>query len=101
MPRVRYHRRGKQNPPASVAQTETPRSSSRLENPPGIRSEIVPLPLGAPSRPPHVAGRELIYIIWGSLGQRDKPLQYNQRGRVPLKGTDDLFRRAKHFCFEG
>src|SRR5512133_1234696 len=32
-----------------------------------------PCPLGAPSRPPHVAGRELIYIIWGSLGQRDKP----------------------------
>src|ERR1700730_4334615 len=32
MPRVRCHRRGKQNPPASVAQTETPRNSSRLEN---------------------------------------------------------------------
>src|SRR5512133_2830850 len=78
MPRVRYHRPGKQNPPASVAQTETPRSSSRLENPPGIRSEIVPLPLGAPSRPPHVAGRELIYIIWGSLGQRDKPPRQNE-----------------------
>ena len=58
MPRVRCHRRGKQNPPASVAQTETPRNSSRLENSPGIRSEIVPLPLGAPSRPPQVAGRD-------------------------------------------
>src|SRR5437899_3845639 len=58
MPRVRYHRRGKQNPPASVAQTETPHSSSRPENSPGIRSEIVPLPLAAPSRPPRVAGRK-------------------------------------------
>src|SRR3984893_8596431 len=58
MPRVRCHRRGKQNPPASGAQTETPRNSSRLENSPGIRSEIVPLPLGAPSRPPQVAGRD-------------------------------------------
>ena len=28
MPRVRYHGRGEQSPPASVAQTETPRSSS-------------------------------------------------------------------------
>jgi hypothetical protein len=51
MPRVRCHRRGKQNPLASVAQTEMPRSSSRLENSPGIRSEIVPLPLGAPLAP--------------------------------------------------
>src|ERR1700724_2839848 len=61
MPRVRCHRRGKQNPPASGAQTETPRNSSRLENSPGIRSEIVPLPLGAPSRPPQVAGRDTSY----------------------------------------
>ena len=73
MPRVRCHRRGKQNPPASIAQTETPRNSSRLENSPGIRSEIVPLPLGAPSRPA-ACGRaaRLLYIIWGYLRQRDK-----------------------------
>jgi hypothetical protein len=65
---------GKQNPPASVAQTETPRSSSRLENSPGIRSEIVPLPLGAPRARRMWPAARLLYIIWGSLGQRDKPL---------------------------
>src|SRR5438128_3156103 len=45
---ARRRRRGKQNPPASVAQTGTPRSSSRPESSPGIRSEIVPLPPQAP-----------------------------------------------------
>jgi hypothetical protein len=49
---------GQTRPSGQVAQTEMPRSSSRLENSPGIRSEIVHLPLGTPSRPPHVAGRE-------------------------------------------
>src|SRR5271165_6869874 len=55
---ARRHRQGKQNPPASVAQTGTPRSSSRPESSPGIRSEIVPLPPPAPSRLPGAAGRE-------------------------------------------
>jgi hypothetical protein len=42
--------------PASLEQKR--RAARRLKNSPGIRSEIVPLSLGAPSRPPNVAGRE-------------------------------------------
>ena len=68
------NKRGKQNPPASIAQTETPRSSSRLENSPGIRSEIVPLPLGALLAPAASGWPRGYYTSYGgSLKQRDKP----------------------------
>src|ERR1700724_2954002 len=90
MPRVRCHRRGKQNPPASVAQTETPRNSSRLENSPGIRSEIVPLPLGAPRARRRWLAATPLYIIWGSLGQRDKPREDGQIAFVPVDDILDI-----------
>src|SRR5271165_3680846 len=96
MPRVRCHSRGKQNLPASVAQTEMPRSSSRLENSPGIRSEIVPLPLGPPcARRVWLAARPL-YIISGSLGQRDKPLTFSFLFHSGSKSTKHYMERISN-----
>src|SRR6202040_2456100 len=85
MPRVRCHRRGKQNPPASVAQTETPRNSSRLENSAWNSLRDRALATGRPLAPAAGGRPRRHYTSYGAPWDNGISLKGGIRTNVDLK----------------